>query len=158
MANDEIISRITVFSVLFWNSRSLKTQGPDFKISCGFWRVPDKPSILIKLLGINIEKFKKNPKPPKPPKEKKEKVHPSINLALLNYDEPTSPKVVKPKEPPLNEEHKQIVEDYIDEKAKPKESLQEKINKIVNKITSVYNKVKDKTEFVQNYPNLVKIT
>ena len=120
------------------------------------YKHPDKPSILIKLLGINIEKFKRKPKPPKPPKEKKEKVHPSINLALLNYDEPTPPKVVKPKEPPLNEEHKQIVEDYIDEKAKPKESLQEKINKIVNKITSVYNKVKDILANIQYYLDLLQ--
>lgn len=120
------------------------------------YKHPDKPSILIKLLGINIEKFKKKPKPPKPPKEKKEKVHPSINLALLNYDEPTPPKVVNPKEPPLNEEHKQIVEDYIDEKAKPKESLQEKINKIVNKITSVYNKVKDILANIQYYLDLLQ--
>lgn len=120
------------------------------------YKHPAKPSILIKLLGINIEKFKRKPKPPKPPKEKKEKVHPSINLALLNYDEPTPPKVVKPKEPPLNEEHKQIVEDYIDEKAKPKESLQEKINKIVNKITSVYNKVKDILANIQYYLDLLQ--
>ena len=39
------------------------------------YKHPDKPSILIKLLGINIEKFKRKPKPPKPPKEKKEKVY-----------------------------------------------------------------------------------
>lgn len=124
------------------------------------YKHPDKPAILIKLLGINIEKFKKKPKPPKPSKdkkEKKEKVHSSINLALLNYyDEPTPPKPVKPKEPPLNEEHKKMVEEYIAEKSKPKESLQEKINKIVNKITSVYNKVKDILANLQYYLDLLQ--
>ena len=115
------------------------------------YKHPDKPIVLIKLLGIDINKFKKKPKPPKPPKEKKdkkEKLHPSINLALLNYyDEPTPPKPVKPKEPPLNEEHKKIVEDYMEEKAKPKENLREKLNKI----TSVYNKVNDILANIQYY-------
>lgn len=120
------------------------------------YRYPDKPIILIKLLGINIEKFKKKPKLPKPPKNTKEKYHPSVNLALLNYDEPTPPKVIKPKEPPLNEEHKQMAEDYITEKAKPKETLKEKINKIVNKITSVYNKVKDVFANIQYYLELLQ--
>lgn len=125
------------------------------------YKHPDKPNILIKILGINIEKFKKKPKPPKSPKEKKrdkEKIHPSVNLALLNYydDEPVKPKPVKPKEPPLNEEHKKIVEDYIDEKSKPKESLQEKINKIVNKLSSVYNKVKDIGSNIQYYLDLLQ--
>ena len=122
------------------------------------YKHPNKPIILIKLFGINIEKFKKKPKAPKPPKEKKkEKVHSSINLALLSYyDEPTPPKPQKPKEPPLNEEHKKIVEDYMAEKTKPKENLQEKINKIVNKITSVYNKVKDILANIQYYLDLLQ--
>jgi len=124
------------------------------------YKHPDKPIVLIKLLGIDINKFKKKPKPPKPPKEKKdkkEKLHPSINLALLNYyDEPTPPKPVKPKEPPLNEEHKKIVEDYMEEKAKPKENLREKLNKIVNKITSVYNKVNDILANIQYYLELLQ--
>ena len=124
------------------------------------YKHPEKPIVLIKLLGIDINKFKKKPKPPKPPKEKKdkkEKLHPSINLALLNYyDEPTPPKPVKPKEPPLNEEHKKIVEDYMEEKAKPKEKLREKLNKIVNKITSVYNKVKDILANIQYYLELLQ--
>lgn len=121
------------------------------------YKYPYKPGILIKLFGINIEKFKKKPKPPKPPKEKKEKVHSSINLALLNYyDEPAPKKVVKPKEPPLNQEHKQIVEEYIAKKNKPKESIKEKINKIVNKITSVYNKLKNILSNIQYYLDLLQ--
>jgi len=44
----------------------------------------------------------------------------------------------------------------MEEKAKPKENLREKLNKIVNKITSVYNKVNDILANIQYYLELLQ--
>ncbi len=124
---------------------------------------PDKPSILIKILGINIEKFKKKPKKEKKHKAKKtakaditfEKVD-NAEDSVYNDTIPSGETEEAPSQEPLTQEHRTIVEDYIAEKEKPKESFKEKINNIVNKITSVYNKLKDILQNIQYYIDILQ--
>ncbi len=125
---------------------------------------PGKPVILIKVLGINIDKFTSKPKPEKKKKEKKRKGKTDIAFEKVDnaeeavYDSSLPENAVSNNEnqEPLNEEHKQFVEDYVTEKEKPKESIKDKLNKIVNKITSVYNKIKDIIENIQYYIEILQ--
>lgn len=93
---------------------------------------PDKPEFMIKVLGINVQKFIK----------KKEE----------------EPEAVPPPEPPAEEpvvsEHiRQMVERAI---ALQNETWRDKLKKIVNKITSVYNKVKNIILNIQYYLEILQ--
>ncbi len=120
---------------------------------------PDKPSIIIKVLGFQIGKKKDKPK-----KEKKKKKPDVPSDVMVSNDEPVQNSDVSTVEDTseqtsqgmLTPEHQQIFDDYMQEKEKPKESFKEKINKIVNKITSVYNKIKDIFANIQYYLNILQ--
>lgn len=113
------------------------------------YKHPEKPDILIKVLGFQVGKKKNKPKDEKKSNAAEQTANdPSDNTinelqsendsyTCSSYDsEDTQTQAV------LNSEHQQAVDLYLEEKAKPKENFKEKINKIVNKITSIYNKIK----------------
>lgn len=124
---------------------------------------PEKPSVIIKILGIQIGKKKKKSK-------KKKDIHenPDISSELSETDHQESghntcdnlgDEYVEQVQIPQNEltpEHQQIFDEYIQEKQKPKESLREKINKIIDKIKSIYDKIKDIFSNIQYYLNVVQ--
>lgn len=157
---------------------------------------PGKPETIIKVLGINIDKFKKKENeskentPPvveqpkieektsqkeKKPKSKKEKRQRyDINLALLDdeakdidfdkvskseaieaatqtQDQPISSEM--PEEEPVSENIRRMVEQA---QALQNETWRDKLNKIVNKITSVYNKVKDVILNIKYYLDILQ--
>lgn len=109
---------------------------------------PGKPDIIIKVLGFQLGKKKKSKKKEQssateqtsdiPLDTNSTEQNPVIDsdISSTNNSEDTQPQST------LNSEHQQAVDEYLSEKAKPKESFKEKINKIVNKITSIYNKIK----------------
>lgn len=109
---------------------------------------PGKPDIIIKVLGFQLGKKKKSKKEEQssateqtsdiPLDTNVTEQNPVIDsdISSTNNSEDTQPQSI------LNSEHQQAVDEYLSEKAKPKESFKEKINKIVNKITSIYNKIK----------------
>ena len=131
---------------------------------------PDKPQTIIKVLGINIDKFKKpkkeepkqeetpkqesgEPKPKKEKKKKEKKPRYDINTALLSDDEASGSNHTDSKEDndsasqnsadteePVSENIRKMVEQA---QALQKETWRDKLKTIVNKITSVYNKIKD---------------
>ncbi len=160
---------------------------------------PGKPETLIKVLGINIDKFKKKEKKtgedtpskavqptieekssqkkkkPKPQKEKRQRY--DINLALLDESEeekdivfdkvsrkealdamvqtqePPIASKESEEEPPVSENIRRMVEQA---QALQKETWHDKLNKIVNKITSVYNKVKDVILNIKYYLDILQ--
>lgn len=158
---------------------------------------PDNPITIIKVLGINIEKFKKKKKdveeePPasavveekpqieaKPPKKekkpkKKKRQRYDINLALLDdaekdvdFDAIEEPDAVDtpatitgqqvscetPEEEPVSENIRRMVEQA---QALQNETWRDKLKRIVNKITSVYNKVKDVILNIRYYLDILQ--
>lgn len=125
------------------------------------YKHPDKPSVIIKVLGINIEKFQKKSPPKRPVNknqiseisfEKVENAEDSVNndsIVNLNISSVSLNDT-------LNKEHQQSVNEYITKKEKKKETLQDKINKIVNKLTSVYNKIIDVLANIRYYIDLLE--
>ena len=144
---------------------------------------PDKPKTVIKVLGINIEKFKKQKKESsteettsepenKNPKKKKEKTKKEkknrydINTALLDNDdenasetagtsnnENTSSAENTGNEEPVSENIRRMVEQA---QALQKETWRDKVKRIVNKITSVYNKIKDILLNIKYYMDILQ--
>lgn len=123
---------------------------------------PEKPSVIIKILGIQIGKKKKKSK-----KKKDIPENPDISseLSEINPEEKQNPvdnsgdECAEQMQMPQNEltpEHQQVFDEYIQEKQKPKESLREKINKIIDKIKSIYDKIKDIFSNIQYYLNVVQ--
>lgn len=113
------------------------------------YKHPEKPDILIKVLGFQVGKKKNKPKEEKKSNAAEQTANAPSDSTInelqsandsytcSSYDsEDTQPQSI------LNSEHQQAVDLYLEEKAKPKENFKEKINKIVNKITSIYNKIK----------------
>lgn len=140
---------------------------------------PDKPETIIKVLGINIDKFKKSkkekPQKEKPIKEKEKKEKKKkekkprydINAALLgDYDseeagvstqtmatENQQSREDVPSEEPVSENIRKMVEQA---QALEKETWRDKLKRIVNKITSVYNKIKDILLNIKYYMDILQ--
>lgn len=123
---------------------------------------PEKPSVIIKILGIQIGKKKKKSK-----KKKDKTNNPDLSSELSenNSEKEQNPvdnsggecaEQVQMPQSELTPEHQEILDEYIQEKQKPKESFREKINKIIDKIKSIYNKIKDIFSNIQYYLNVVQ--
>lgn len=129
---------------------------------------PQKPQIITKVLGINIERFKKKEKDADTDEtantSQASEVSPTTvaepqNQATVstNHDTVTDMNVTEPvEENGLNEEHQQMIQELMEEYNKPKETFRDKVNKIVNKITSVYNKIKDILNNIQYYMDILQ--
>ncbi len=126
------------------------------------YKHPEKPEILIKVLGIQLgKKSKSKKKKQNSAAEEVSDTSSDIDVneqqAAICADPPTNINTEAMQATnDLNPEHQEAVDEYLKEKAKPKESLKEKINKIVNKITSIYNKIKGIFLNIQYYLNVIQ--
>lgn len=125
---------------------------------------PAKPEIIIKVLGINIEKFRKKkqemPVTEAPAvvteAEDSEPVKESSNDSSKEAGESanTASESVSAEEEPVVSEHmRQLVEQA---QALQKETWRDKLKRIVNKITSVYNKIKNVIQNIRYYMDILQ--
>lgn len=110
---------------------------------------PNKPDILIRVIGIKIGKKKTNPKKENHSDENQlsNSVSETPEVSAFTETPSTLPlqtdAVVTTTEGQLNPEHQQILDDYLKEKDKPKESFKDKFHNLINKITSIVDKIKN---------------
>lgn len=114
---------------------------------------PGNPETIIKVLGINIEKFKKKKKQEQEKDIDSDKVSKTeaSDTMIQTQDQSTASEI--PEEEPVSENIRNMVEQA---QALQKETWRDKLNKIINKITSVYDKVRDVILNIQYYLNILQ--
>ncbi len=114
---------------------------------------PGKPETIIKVLGINIEKFKKKKKEAEEKDVAFDKISKTEALEAMTQTQDQPISADAPEEEPVSENIRRMVEQA---QALQKETWRDKLNKIVNKITSVYNKVKDVILNIKYYLDILQ--